>query len=409
MEKYINKKLQELNFTKITPIQKEVFEKFQKPFNLVCIAPTGTGKTHAYLLPILSKIKWEKNIIQAIIVVPTNELVFQVFEMIKQIEKKSSQIKIFYGGMNRTKIYSKLEKKQPSIIITTLNKLFEYAYTIKKINIYKSSFLVLDEADMLFDSKSLYLIKILLSKWKPKILLSSASLKIQMKPLITKYFGPSLFINIENYKKQNLNYYIFKSHKNSRSKDLINLMKIINPFIAFIFITKKKEQDLIYEILKKENFNILNFSSNLSVRERKKNMLEIKKNKYQYVLTSDLIARGLDIDVDWVIHFDLPRQNLEFFQHRNGRTGRKEKKGNVFLFYDEKDQKSLLKIKKNKNIELKEIKSIFKNFQEKKNKKIELKEIKKNFKNFQEKKNKNNKKNNYKINKNYKKKLKRSF
>lgn len=95
MEKYIQEKIEKLNFKQITPIQKEIFKNFETKSNLVCISPTGTGKTHAYLLPILSKIKWNKDIVQAVIVVPTNELVFQIFEMITKIENQKNKIKIF--------------------------------------------------------------------------------------------------------------------------------------------------------------------------------------------------------------------------------------------------------------------------------------------------------------------------
>ncbi|KXT29115.1 helicase domain protein [Candidatus Phytoplasma oryzae] len=355
MEKYIQNKLKHLNLIKITPIQQKVFEKFEEKSNLICVAPTGTGKTYAYLLPVLSKIIWDKNIIQAVIVVPTNELVFQTLENLNKIENKKSQIKIFFGGMNRIKTYKKLEKKQPSIIISTLEKLFEYAYNLKKINIYKSSFLILDEADMFLESNYLSLLKTLLSKWKPKILFFSASIDKKTKPFIDKHFGKSIFININEKQKLNLNYYISKSPKNNRIKDLIQFLNQKNPFFAFIFVSNKKEQLNIYEILKKK-FNILNFSSNFSVKERKRKMIEIKKNKYQYVITSDLASRGLDIeDISWIIHYDLPKRNLKFFQHRNGRTGRMNKQGNILLFYDNEDENALLKIKQKNNIKFNKI------------------------------------------------------
>ncbi|MGM1458994.1 MAG: helicase-related protein, partial [Columbia Basin potato purple top phytoplasma] len=129
-----------------------------------------------------------------------------------------------------------------------------------------------------------------------------------------------------------------------------HLMKNLNPYSALIFISKKEEQNKIYNCLKMHQMNILNFSSDLKSKQRKYLMTEIKKNKYQYILASDLIARGLDLDIEWVINYDLPSKNLEFFQHRSGRTGRMGKEGKVIIFYDEKDQPSLTKIQKNYNI-----------------------------------------------------------
>ncbi|MDV3196317.1 MAG: DEAD/DEAH box helicase [Candidatus Phytoplasma stylosanthis] len=365
MKNYIQEKIKQLKFKKITPIQKEIFDNFDKPYHLVGISPTGTGKTHAYLLPILSKINWEQNNIQAIIVTPTNELIFQIFQMLKVIENKCSKVKILYGGIDKKKILKSLEKKQPPLIITTLSKLVEFSSIFKKIKFHKSSFLVLDEADMLFDQKSLFLLDELLSKWNPKILLFSASITDKMKPFINKYFGKSLFLNVNDKQKLNLKYYTLFSYKEKRLNDLKHLITKLNPYSALIFVSKKTEQLKIYNFLKECNLNILNFSSDLTVQKRKYFINEIKKMKYQYILTSDLASRGLDLDIEWVIHYDLPHKNLEFFQHRSGRTGRMGKEGKVLIFYDEKEINSLTKIKKNNNISFKNIVLTEKGFREK--------------------------------------------
>ncbi|TVY12456.1 DEAD/DEAH box helicase [Candidatus Phytoplasma pini] len=367
---YITQKLKQLKFSVVTPIQKELFLKFHQPYNLIGISPTGTGKTHAYLLPILSKIDWNKNIIQAIIVIPTNELVFQIFLMLKEFEIRNSQIKIFYGGMDKKKISLFLEKKQPNILITTLDKLYEYSHILKKINICTASFLVLDEADMLFDQKSLNSLDVLLKKWNPKILLFSASITIAMQPFINKYFGKSLFLDVNSQHKLNLKYFILQSPIQKRLNDLKHLLINLNPYLSLIFVSKKQEQTKIYNFLKQYNLKILNFSSDLSVKKRKQYILEIKKMKYQYILTSDLMSRGLDLDVSWVIHYDLPKKNIEFFMHRSGRTGRMNKKGNVVIFYDIEDQNSLQKIKKINNIDFQKIILTKNGFQEKNKKNL---------------------------------------
>ncbi|MDV3205471.1 MAG: DEAD/DEAH box helicase [Weeping tea tree witches'-broom phytoplasma] len=346
MQIYLERKLKELNFVNITPIQKKVFTSFEQPLHLVGISPTGTGKTHAYLLPILSKIAWQRNIIQAVIIAPTNELVFQIFQMLKGIEKQNSKVKIFYGGMDQKKITSHLKTKQPPVVIATLNQLVKYTITNKQLNIYKASFLVLDEADMLFDSKSLSLINLLLIRWHPKILLFSASITTHMKPFVDKYFGKSLFLNTNKEQRLKIKYYALHSFCYKRLNDLVHLAKKLNPYAALIFVSNKKNQFHVYETLKKENLNVLNFSSDLLVKQRKRYISEIHKNKYQYIVSSDLTARGLDLDISWVIHYDLPIKNLEFFQHRSGRTGRLGKEGNVLVLYDEKEKTYLEKIKK---------------------------------------------------------------
>ncbi|MDV3198293.1 MAG: DEAD/DEAH box helicase [Vigna little leaf phytoplasma] len=355
LTQFIIDKLKKLNFTKITPIQKVLFENFEKNIHIVGISPTGTGKTHAYLLPILSKINWQQNITQAIIVVPTNELVFQVFQMLKNIENYNSKVKIFYRGMCKNKTLNSLTKTQPPLVISTLDKLIEYAIIINKLNIKKASFFVLDEADMLFDQQSLNSLDRLLNKWNPKCLLFSSTITSEMKPFIKKYFGNSLFLDVYKEHQLNINYHLLHSPIYQRLNDLKHFLKKLNPYISFIFVSKKQTQNQVYEFLKKENWKILNFSSDLSVKKRKNYILEIKKNKYQYVITSDLAARGLDLDIDWIIHYDLPTRNLEFFLHRSGRTGRMEKNGNVLVLYDTNDTKSLQKITQNYNLNWKRI------------------------------------------------------
>ncbi|WP_246833698.1 helicase-related protein [Texas Phoenix palm phytoplasma] len=275
--------------------------------------------------------------------------------MLKEIENRNSQVKIFYGSMNKNKISLSLKKKQPPIIITTIEKLFEYSKVINKVNINKASYLVLDEADTLFEQKFLKLLDILLQKWNPKILLFSSSIREKEKHFIKKYFGKVLFLDVFKEQKLNINYYVINSLPNKKINDLIHFLKQLNPFLCFIFVSKKKEQFKIYEFLKNQKFNILNFCSDLSVKKRKNYILEIKKMKYQYVLTSDLTARGLDLDISWIIHYDLPNKNLEFFQHRSGRTGRMGKSGNVVLLYEDKEKNNLEKIKKLNQIVFKKI------------------------------------------------------
>ncbi|WP_342386408.1 DEAD/DEAH box helicase [Candidatus Phytoplasma asteris] len=343
MQNYIKKKILQLQFQTLTPIQKEVFSQFEKPGNLVGIAPTGTGKTHAYLLPILSKIDFQKPFTQAIILVPTNDLVFQVWEMFKQIEK-TNFTKILYGGMDKQKAIATFEKKQPPLIIATPDKLLEYAFKLKKINLKYVSYLVLDEADMMFDEVFLTSLDPLINHLKAKILLFSATITEQLKPFINRYFGKSTFIDV--YKQSNLNrtFYLLET-TTSRMQTLIHLTKVLNPYLALVFVNEKKEQELVFQTLQNDSLKLLNYNSALSVKQRKQSLKAIHKLKYQYVIASDLAARGIDFDASCVIHYNLP-SHLEFFFHRSGRTSRMGKKGEIIVLYDPQDIKQKDKINK---------------------------------------------------------------
>ncbi|MDO8030031.1 DEAD/DEAH box helicase ['Planchonia careya' phytoplasma] len=357
MKQYIKQKLKQLNFNKITPIQKQMFNNFEKPCHLVCVAPTGTGKTHAYLLPILSKINWQNNTTtQAIIISPTNELAWQILNMLKKIEPKIANIKILYGGVNKQKISDQFKKKQPPLLITTLNKLNEYVINQKLLKIHKISFLVLEEADMLFEQDSLSLLDVILTRCNPKILIISASITEKLKPFIDKYFGKNLFLNTTQEHKLKLNYYNLVTTAEQKLKTLIHLTQNINPYISIIFVSNIKEQTKIYEAMLKHNLKVICFSSILNTKKRKQYINDIKKAKYQYIIASDIMARGLDLDIDLVINYDLPHKNLDFFQHRSGRTGRMEKKGDVIILTTKKDELLITKIQKKLNISFKPIK-----------------------------------------------------
>ncbi|WP_341833757.1 DEAD-box ATP-dependent RNA helicase CshB [Candidatus Phytoplasma asteris] len=343
MQNYIQKKILQLQFQTLTPIQKEVFSQFEKPGNLVGIAPTGTGKTHAYLLPILSKIDFQKTFTQAIILVPTNDLVFQVWEMFKQIEK-TNFTKILYRGMDKQKAITTFEKKQPPLIIATPDKLLEYAFKLKKINLKYVSYLVLDEADMMFDELFLNSLDPLISHLKAKILLFSATFNEQLKPFINRYFGKSTFIDVYNQSNLNRTFYLLET-TTSKIQTLIHLTKVLNPYLALIFVNEKKEQELVFQTLQNDSLKLLNYNSDLSVKQRKKSLKAIHKLKYQYVIASDLAARGIDFDASCVIHYNLP-SHLEFFFHRSGRTSRMGKKGEIIVLYDPQEIKEKEKINK---------------------------------------------------------------
>jgi len=130
-----------------------------------------------------------------------------------------------------------------------------------------------------------------------------------------------------------------------RTEMLFELLKTFQPYLAFIFVSKKEDQGDIYEQMSQQGYNVINLNSTLNVKQRKKIIEDIIKLKYQYVVTSDLTARGLDFKISHVIHYDLPN-NLEFFMHRSGRTGRMYDDGIVYTFMSVHDHRKIEKLKK---------------------------------------------------------------
>ncbi|MCR3905658.1 MAG: DEAD/DEAH box helicase [Tenericutes bacterium] len=341
---YIKDKLKQLGFEKTTPIQDGVFKAISSKKHLVGLAPTGTGKTHAYLLPILANLDFNKQEVQVVICVPTNELVIQVEKMLKEIEK-DIRVKAYYGGSDKQREKEWLERHQPQIVIATPQRLNEFVVEFNILKIQTAKYFVLDEADMMFDYDFLSLIdSILPAMYRAKYLLFSATIYPGMEPFIQKYFGSYDFIDTTKKHVLDIEYQLINIKFNDRLEALNQVIEHINPYLCFIFVSKKENQEAVYQSLLENNKSVININATLGVKARKKIIEDINLLKYQYVVTSDLAARGLDFKISHVIHYDLPH-HLEFFMHRSGRTGRMYDSGVVITFMSVHDHRKIEKLK----------------------------------------------------------------
>ncbi len=342
---YIKEKLKQLGFDKTTPIQDGVFSVFQKQKHIVGLAPTGTGKTHAYLLPILENIDVSLKQVQAIIVVPTNELVTQVYQMLVEVDNRFI-VKGYDASDDKKRDILWLKKQQPQIVITTPNRLKYIVVDSQALVIKHTKYLVLDEADMMFDEEFMGWIDEFLPILKDaKYLLFSATITKQMEPFIRAYFGQYELVDTSKSHQLDIEFKLINIKYQNRLESLKKVIKFINPYVCLIFVSKKENQDLVYESLHELELNVINFKSSLGIKRRKQIIEDIKQAKYQYVVTSDLAARGLDFKVSHVIHYDLPHY-LEFFMHRSGRTGRMHDSGQVITFLSVDDHRKIEKLKK---------------------------------------------------------------
>jgi ATP-dependent RNA helicase CshB len=342
---YIKEKLEQLGFDKTTPIQEGVFSVIDHKKHLVGLAPTGTGKTHAYLLPILERLDVSKKHVQAIIIVPTNELVVQVHQMLMAADDRFV-VKAYEASHEKNRDILWLKKQQPQIVIATPNRLKYVVVDEQALQIKQTKFLVIDEADMMFDEEFMGWIDEVLPLLKEtKFLLFSATITKLMEPFINAYFGQHDFIDTTKDHVLNIEYQLINIKYQDRLTSLKKVIDNMNPYVCFIFVSKIENQDIVYEALSEMDLNVVNFKSSLGIKRRKQIIEEIKSNKYQYVVTSDLSARGLDFKISHVIHYDLPH-HLEFFMHRSGRTGRMYQSGHVIAFMTVDDHRKVDKLRK---------------------------------------------------------------
>lgn len=342
---YIEEKLKKLKFKELTPIQKGVFEAFPKKKHIVGIAKTGTGKTHAYLLPMVEAINKDIKQVQAVIIVPTNELVEQVYQMLMDFEDELDVLKL-NALTDSVKVSNKLSKKQPQVVISTPQKVKEYTINQNLLKIQTALNFCLDEADMMFDYDFLSMIdQILPAMPKTRYLLFSATINESMKPFIKKYFGDYILIDKQKENTLKIEHRLINLKHKSRNDVLLNIVEHINPFLAFVFVSKVENQQQVFDLLQEKGLSVCMMHSKLGLKQRKNVIEDIKNLKYQYVVVSDLASRGLDFKVSHVIHYDLPHM-LEYFMHRSGRTGRMNDTGIVITIAELTDSRKIEKLKK---------------------------------------------------------------
>lgn len=354
------------NKSKMTEVQEMVIPLLLKSKQVICTAPTGTGKTYSFVLPILTEIDIKNKSTQAIIMAPTRELSRQIYNVIKEFKSKEYDISaaLVVGGESLDEQLDRL-KKNPQIVIGTPDRINKAYGSIGNSYLNNFKHLVIDEADMCLDLNFLPLIKDLLNKVKEEEVLTSffsATIPNQLQNFINKNIsGKFEFVNVDSKNKSlKISHRSIKTNYDERKEILLQILNSekINPFFSIIFCSTKNEVKEVHKFLE-ENLNqkVGIFSSDLLPRKRKTELKLINNLSYQYVVASDLLARGIDIPgASHIFSFSIPEIGLEYYTHRSGRVGRNNLDGISFLFYDEKEKYKIDKISNNRNIEFEEYK-----------------------------------------------------
>lgn len=357
---YINKGLESIKFFEETDIQKIVIPKVLNGENIIGKSSTGSGKTHAFILPMLEKLNNEHEV-QSTIIVPTRELGFQIYDEINKITKFSDEpidTRLYVGGTNRENELLRLEKSQPMIAIGTIGKLRDLAVESNALKIYTSKMVIIDEADMVFETAEFEEIDYLFARFEnPQILAFSATISESMMHFLDKYLSKSEVVDLVGKKnlKEEIEHIFIPTKNRNKDNLLFELLQTFHPYLALIFANTKTKVDEIADFLVSKGLKVAKITGDLEPRERKQILKRIKDGQYQYVIASDLASRGLDVvGVSHVINYELPN-DIEFFIHRIGRTARYDLTGVSISFYDYEDDNYL------KKLEQKGIHSVYKN------------------------------------------------
>lgn len=346
LQEFCYQTINELGFIKPTPIQEQVIPLGYKNNDIIGISQTGTGKTHAFLLPIMDQIDTSKDHVQAVITAPTRELATQIYNNARLFVKYNQDIRVslIIGGSDRQKAVNKL-LVQPHIVIGTPGRIKDLSLDEQALKITTASILVIDEADMTLEFGYLEDIDAVAGKMKDdlKMMVFSATIPQMLRPFLKKYMKTPVTIEIDDDKvtTDNVEHILIATKHQDRYDVLKKIMKAIDPYICIIFANKRDEVAMITKKLREDGFKVGEIHGDLEPRERKQMMRRIRNNDYQYIVATDIAARGIDIDgVSHVINMELPKE-ADFYIHRSGRSGRGKYTGICYSMYDTSDEENL--------------------------------------------------------------------
>ena len=332
LKSQIIKAVKEMGFIHPTPIQDKVIPHLiSSDQDLIASAQTGTGKTAAFGLPVLSTTKINNYNVQTLILCPTRELCMQIANDLISYSKYLEEIKILavYGG---TKIEKQIKSltKRPQIVIGTPGRTKDLIKR-KKLSVGKIQRLILDEADEMLSmgfKDDLEMIIHSTSESK-QTLLFSATMTPKVLSVTKKYMENSLEISVasSNLASENVQH-VFHMVQAKDRYEVIKRIADMNPNIyGIVFCRTRRETKEVANKLINDHYNVDTIHGDLSQAERDDVMKRFRKRKLQMLVATDVAARGLDVDdLTHVINYNLPDDD-EIYIHRSGRTGRAGKKG----------------------------------------------------------------------------------
>ena len=335
----------ELNgFRELTAVQTEVLKYTSKNKDLVALSKTGTGKTHAYLIPVMEKINPVSDKTQVLISVPTRELAYQVnknCQLMKEVFL-DLRIEMLTGGTDKKRSISKMEKT-PHIVIGTPGRIRDL-FVSNALRVDFVQMFIIDEADMTLEFGFLEDIDVVFSHMvkDPEVLCFSATFPEELNSFVRKYLNNPKIIRVEDKKRDpRINHVLINCKHKSYREMAYEILPGFKPYVCLIFANSKAEAEEAYDYLSEKGIKALLIHGGLDSRDRQKAIKDLQAKKYTYVIASDVASRGIDIDgISHVISMGLPKQ-LQFYMHRAGRTGRNEKDGTCYLLYKEEDLPAL--------------------------------------------------------------------
>ncbi|RYF73603.1 MAG: DEAD/DEAH box helicase [Cytophagaceae bacterium] len=341
-----------MNYKQATPIQEQAIPLIQEGKDLIACAQTGTGKTAAFLIPLLDKIAHaEHNHTSTLVLVPTRELAKQIDDQVEGFSYFVSATSIAIYGGGKGDDWDKQRKALETgadIIIATPGRLIAHMQ-MGYVNFDKLNYLVLDEADKMLDMGfSDDILKIVATLPKERqTLLFSATMPPKIRTLASQLLTSPEEIRLSVSKPAaGIDQQIYLAKDHQKLPLLEHLMGTMDVKSMVLFTSRKSEVNAIVRALAKRGYVAKGISSDLEQEEREVVLREFKNKQLQIIVATDVLSRGIDVDnITHVVNYDVPR-DAEDYVHRIGRTARAATTGTAITFVNEADMNKLGRIEK---------------------------------------------------------------
>jgi ATP-dependent RNA helicase DeaD len=344
------KSLTEMGFETPTPIQTEAIPHLLKEkSDFVGLAQTGTGKTAAFGLPLVSKVEEGRKTPQGLVICPTRELCLQIT---KDLQNFSKHLKInvvaVYGGTDIRRQMTDI-KNGATIIVATPGRLVDLA-SRKAIRLEEVDWVVLDEADEMLNMGFKEDIDLILEKTPDtkNVWLFSATMPKEVAFIAKNYMTDPLEVSIghKNQTNENIEHIYFMVKEKDRYAATKRLIDFNPSIYGLIFCRTRRETALVAEMLEKDGYNASPLHGDLSQAQRDSVMKRFRERSVQLLVATDVAARGIDVtDITHVINYNLP-DDIENYTHRSGRTARAGKKGESLVLINTREMGKIKQIER---------------------------------------------------------------
>ena len=339
----IRSAVEAMGFTEMTEVQEKAIPLMMAGHDMIAKAPTGTGKTCAFGIPVIERIQKEKKVPQAVILAPTRELAQQIAAELQNLCQFLPEVRIacLYGGANMQRQAEKLQKGC-QIIVATPGRLMDH-YKRRTIDVSAVETVVLDEADEMLNMGFYKDVRHIIDLMKNRKSLSmfSATISREVMDIGWLYQHDAAEVTVQPKLESMPKIAQYKLLTTNRDKlgDLAQLVIGEGYKRVMVFCNTKFTTATLCNQLARLNFSVDCLHGDLSQAERNRIMTRFREGQIAMLVATDVAARGIDVsDVDAVVNYDVPSEN-EHYTHRIGRTGRAKREGSSYLFYTKEEQR----------------------------------------------------------------------